>query len=121
MLNDKLQEIGNKLNLSDQDISDIERRRKMERIFKTFIMPIVAIFSFILGSIEGSWAMFYTYPYYISGFGMSIQSIKKGKISLKLAIIGALTSTIAFLLGLFVGFFSSAIMYSVYHKNKVDS
>lgn len=124
MINEKLRSIGDKLNVSKEDITDIKKRYKWERIFKIFIIPIGGILSFFLGAVTHIYIVSggSTYPYCVAGFGTSITSSKSGKISLKLMIVGIMTWIITFFLGFLYAdankdYLGVVTYYGVYGKN----
>lgn len=124
MINEKLRSIGNKVNVSKEDIKEIKKRYKWEKIFKRFMIPIGGILSFFLGAVIHIYIVSggSTYPYCVAGFGTTITSSKSGKISLKLMIIGIMTWIIVFFLGFLYAdankdYMGVSTYYGVYSKN----
>ena len=56
----ELQEVGNKLNVSSQDIENIRKKTSRSRIWYIIISAVIAILSFILGYFIGRSTVLYT-------------------------------------------------------------
>jgi len=117
MVNEKLLSIGQKLNVSGQDIKNIKDtkiKEKLSLITHPIITIILSIVTFILGiSLGGGCTNCAGYPY-AGGFGPLLAS-KKGTKSL---IATLLLPIITFFVGYLVGqtFFGYAILYNVYKR-----
>lgn len=122
-MNRKLQEIGNKLNVSKQDVESIQK----ERIKGMFIYPIIGaviaacsiILGFLLGVANPVCVNCEGYPYGAAGVASAAVSWKKKKSLLIItAIITALLSFVGFVTAYKTAqnMFGYAIMYNVYKK-----
>ena len=132
MVNEKLQSIGQKLNVSGQDIKNIQNTAIKEKLTRFFIHPILravlllilSILTFIVGiSLGGGCTNCVGYPYY-AATGLAITPRKrKGSIPIVTVIAGLLIPIVTFMTGYLVGrtFFSYAIMYSIYKRDQKNS
>jgi len=118
-MNQKLQEVGNKLNVSKEDIRNIQNTSFKERLVRIFIHPslrlILAILTFILGvSLGGGCTNCAGYPYAAAITTTAIPEKRKKSI-----IYSILLPIITLVAGYLVGreFFSYAILYNVYRRN----
>ena len=113
MVNEKLQSIGQKLNISGQDIKNIQKAAIKEKIVRFFFHPILrvvlSILTFIVGISLGRARALEVYPF-AAAVGLAITPEEKKSI---------LMPIITFIAGYLVGrtFFSVAIMYNVYSRN----
>lgn len=117
-MNEKLQEIGNKLNVSKQDLRNIQK----ERIKGKFVYPIIGavivvcstILGFFMGKANAGCTNCEGYPYGVVGAISSVAS-KKKRFFLTTAIITVLLSVIGFATAYKTGqnMFGYAIMYNV--------
>ncbi len=118
MVNQRLKSVGEKLNVSEDDIKDIKNNSIREKLTRFFIHPvlrvILAILTFIIGvSLSGGCANCAGYPYAATTAVAIVP--QKGK----RAIISSLLIPIATLIaGYLIGkmFFSYAIRYNVYKR-----
>jgi hypothetical protein len=114
MINQKLLEIGNKLNISANEIKNIQKGYITSKILYPIITIIIAIITFILGYFIGhsTCSSGDVYPYISGAFSpLGIKQGKKSKIAtLLIAAIGIL---LAFKLS---SVFGQAIKYNVYKK-----
>ena len=113
MINQKLLEIGNKLNISANEIKIIQKGYVTSKILYPIITIIIAIITFILGYFIGhSTCSSGGYPYISGAFSsLGLKQDKKSKIAtLLIAAIGIL---LAFKLS---SVFGQAIKYNVYKK-----
>lgn len=121
-MNEKLQEIGNKLNVSKQDLGNIEK----ERIKGKFVYPIIGavivvcstILGFFMGKANAGCTNCEGYPYGVAGAISSGVASKKKRFFLTAAIITVLLSVIGFATAYIAGqnMFAYAIMYNVYKR-----
>lgn len=121
-MNRKLQEIGNKLNVSKQDVENIQK----ERMRRKFLYPIVGaaivicstIAGFFLGVANPVCINCEGYPYGAAVIPSVAVSSKKKRFILITAITTALLSVIGFATAYKTAqnMFSYAIMYSVYKR-----
>ncbi len=115
MVNQKLQEIGQKLDVSEKDIKDLGKTDFKSRILYWIITAAIAILSFILGFFAGKGSC----PPAGGGYPFSMGLVPvafsgKGK-NFKISVL--LVSVIAFLVALnAVPVFGQAIDYNVYGR-----
>lgn len=122
MINDKLQAIGSKLNVSTQDIKSIQKTHRFSNLKYYIATAIIAILTFILGFFAGqgtcpasSVSPGAGYPFAGGLFTLGASGSKKR--ASKIAII--LLSAIAFFIALKTfPVFGQAMDYDVYAKNK---
>lgn len=118
-MNQKLREIGSKLNVSNEDIRNIQNTSFGERLVRIFIHPalrlILAILTFILGvSLGGGCTNCAGYPYAAAVTATAIPEKKKKSI-----VYSILLPIITLIAGYLIGkqFFSYAILYNVYRRS----
>jgi len=114
MANQKLLEIGSKLNISSYDIKSIKKWHMTSKILYPIIAAIIAIISFILGYFIGqsTCSSCGGYPYLSGIFSpVGLKQDKKSKIAIIL--IAAMGFLLAFKLS---SVFGQAIKYNVYKK-----
>jgi hypothetical protein len=121
MTNKMLKSIGQKLNISDQEIKSIQNTAVKEKLVKLFIHPILigilSILTFIFGiSLGGGCTNCAGYPFHAAAGLAVIPEKRKGLTTYRLVI-----PIITFIAGYLVGrtFFSYAIMYNVYKRSKI--
>ncbi|KYK24243.1 hypothetical protein AYK26_06925 [Euryarchaeota archaeon SM23-78] len=117
MVNKKLQEMGNDLNVSKEDIQNIQKTSFKEKLISFFVHPalraVLAILTFILGiSLGGGCINCDGYPF-AAAVGTNIIKSRKKSI-----IYSILIPVITFIAGYLVGmiFFGYAIKYNVYKR-----
>ena len=118
MINQKLQEVGSKLNVSKEDIQNIQNTSFKEKVIRFFIHPILrvvlSILTFILGaSLGGGCTNCGGYPFAAAAVGTTIPKSRT-----KSVIYSILLPIITFIAGYLVGmtFFGYAIEYNVYKR-----
>jgi len=118
MPNEKLQEIGEKLDVSDKEIKNIENIGNKQRILKAILSPVLiflgSVLAFFGGTYLGSYVQVATYPYVLetpAGIIAAKQKGKKGSLLSKM-----LVPVIAFMVGIFFGYYALGIMYNVYKR-----
>lgn len=113
--NGKINEIGQKLDISEKDIENIKKEHDKKELIKIFFIPIAALCSFTLGYVAGYAYDCSTYPYCIPGFAMVR---KNEKIGVKLIIIAFILSIFTFILGFKSGDeYGCGFIYGVYNNN----
>lgn len=117
MVNKKLKEIGQKLNVSGKDVKKIQNTAFKEKLVRFLIHPILgvalSILTFIVGvSLGGGCANCAGYPF--TTIGPAIVQGKKGESMLYILLIPIITLVAGYLVG--KTFFSYAIMYNVYKR-----
>ena len=135
MLNDKLQEIGNKLNVSEDDIKNFKRAKRKRKFLYPIIGGIIAILSTLSGYFMGKNEMISGYPFQRTILCCSIGGAAVGSVTVMGHLIGAFESKkLKFIWSIFVvtvflsiiGFLSAydigepvyngALLYGVYDK-----
>ena len=130
MINENLQSIGQKLNVSVQDIKNIKNNAIKEKLTRFFIHPVLrvvlllvgSILTFIVGiSLGGGCTNCAGYPY-SEGTGIAITPEKRSgsmMYGLLIPIVSLLIPIVTFIAGYLVGrrFFGYAILYNVYKRN----
>jgi hypothetical protein len=121
MVNQKLQEIGQQLDVTEGDLEDIKKAGSTGRIIYWVITAIIALISLILGFFVGRGACPSTgdgsYGGYPFAMGLVIPAAVAGKSkSSKIAVL--LISTITFLIAIkSYPVFGEAIKYNVYNRD----
>lgn len=123
MINQKLQQIGSKLNISKRDISGIQK----ERIKGKFLYPIIGavivicstVAGFFIGKANPGCINCDGYPFAAAGLIATAGASKKKKFFLVTVIATILLSVIGFVAAYKTGqnMFGLAIMYNVYRRN----
>lgn len=130
MNNEKLKEIGNKLDVTDEELTQIRRETIKSKIYVRFTQIIIIIASIISGYLIGKNASprDSSYPFFTSGFIMiaSVSNIdSKYKrflmiqtiVTIILSIVGFL---IAFRIGQPVKVYGFASDYNVYFRGRIN-
>ena len=118
MENNKLQEIGDKLNVSSQEIKDIRKKNRRNlgnRIQYIIISALIAVISFILGFFTGQGTCPFTgsYPYTSALFAPAAITNQKRGSKIAVALIAATGFLLAFKMS---PVFGQAIKYGVYEE-----
>lgn len=129
MINENLQSIGQKLNVSVQDIKNIKNTAFKEKLTRFFVHPVLrvvlllvgSILTFIVGiSLGGGGSNYAGYPY-SEGTGIAITPEKRvGSMMYRSMMFGLLIPIVTFIAGYLVGrtFFGGyVILYNVYKRN----
>jgi len=97
MYNEKLVQIGNKLNVTKKDIRNIKRRQGKDKLLFPVSRSVIAMLSGVVGFIVGSSLVSaQAYPYAVGGFASVAQKQKKTNYLLY-AIIAAVMAIVGFL------------------------
>lgn len=122
MVNEKLREIGEKLDVSKEDIKKVNIYRFIEKLMfllLVLIYPLIAVIFYNFGvDIGVSSKDSSNYPYSFLAFTINKKSHKKIKQWLLLYFIGIVIFIISFALGYYYGKYHIVLGYSVYSKNK---
>ena len=118
MENNKLQEIGDKLNVSNQEIKEIRKRNRRSlgnRILYIVISALIAAITFILGFFAGQGTCPSTggYPYTSALFAPAVITNQKRGSKIAVLLIAAAGFLLAFKMS---PVFGQAIKYGVYEK-----
>ena len=122
MYNEKLVQIGSKLNVSEQEIKDVQSQHRQDKILSPIKGGIIAILSTTVGFVIGaSTAGCYNcdgYPYAIGGFAPVAQQSRIKKYLVPSVIVTAAVSLVGFLIAYSAAqtMFGYAIDYNVYSK-----
>ena len=121
MSNEKLEEIGDKLNVSSQEIKDIRKRNLRNRILYIITSALIAVIAFILGFFAGRLSCPTGggggYPFSSALFAPAVITDQKPNSKSKIAIL--LMGGIGFLLAFKMSpVFGQAIDYGVYETCK---
>lgn len=131
MNNEKLEEIGNKLNINEEDIKNIKKERHKYKIWHRITQTIIIIASIITGYLFGKYAYSgNTYPYINSSF-VGIAGVSKGNSKFKRimkinTIIAIILSIIGFIIAFRIGqsageVYGQGIEYGVYNRGEVKN
>ncbi|MFH1127109.1 MAG: hypothetical protein ABIG84_01990 [archaeon] len=125
LINEKILQIGSKLNISAQDIKDIQNHNTKNSILSPITGGIIAILSTILGFFIGMTTAGCTncngYPFASAGLASTAQKTGSKKYLTPAVIITALVSIMGFAVAYSVAqnMFGYGIMYDVYKKEVI--
>ncbi len=119
MYNEKLVQIGSKLNVSGEDIKEVQSHNRRGKIMSVIVGGGIATLSTIAGFLIGmSLAGSNGYPYAVGGFASVAQQSQGKKYLVPSVIITAIVSIIGFLVAYNHAMFGLAIDYGAYKSKR---